>query len=108
MRIIIGFVSVAIRLADVLERPTLRGCQCGGALGRVKPLCTLTLPCQKTNLDGVICGGRRGRRGLCENRIEFEGVLSMIRDETFDTRIFKAARCEEGLGRDGQSSETFA
>ena len=56
MRVIIGFVSVAIRLADVFERPTLRGCQCGGALGRVKPLRTLTLPCQKTNPDGVICG----------------------------------------------------
>ena len=57
MRVIIGFVSVAIRLADVFERPTLRGCQCGGALGRVKPLRTLTLPCQRTNPDGVICGG---------------------------------------------------
>ena len=32
----------------------------------------------------------------------------MIRDESFDTRIFKAARCEEGLGRDAQLSETFA
>ena len=57
MRIIIGFVSVAIRLADVFERPTLRGCQCDGALDRVKPLRTLTLPCQRTNPDGVICGG---------------------------------------------------
>ena len=57
MRVIIGFVSVAIRLADVFERPTLRGCQCGGALGRVKPLRTLTLPCQKANPVGVICGG---------------------------------------------------
>ena len=67
MRVIIGFVSVAIRLADVFERPTLRGCQCGGALGRVKPLCTLILPCRKTNPDGVICGGavvRHGRRVL--------------------------------------------
>ena len=44
-------------LADVFERPTLRGCQCLCALGRVKPLRTLTLPCQKTNPDGVICGG---------------------------------------------------
>ena len=42
--------------APVFERPTLRGCQCGDALGRVKPLRTLTLPCQKTNPDGVICG----------------------------------------------------
>ena len=39
------------------ERPTLRGCQCRCALGRVKPLRTLTLPCQETNPDGVICGG---------------------------------------------------
>ena len=44
-------------LADVFERPTLRGCQFVGALGRVKPLRTLTLPCQETNPDGVICGG---------------------------------------------------
>ena len=44
-------------LADVFERPTLRGCQCLCALGRVKPLRTLTLPCQRTNPDGVICGG---------------------------------------------------
>ena len=57
MRVIIGFVSVAIRLADVFERPTLRGCQCGGVLGRVKSLRTLTLPCQRTNPVGVICGG---------------------------------------------------
>ena len=44
-------------LADVFERPTLRGCQCLCVLGRVKPLRTLTLPCQRTNPDGVICGG---------------------------------------------------
>ena len=44
-------------LADAFERPTLRGCQCLCALGRVKPLRTLTLPCQRTNPDGVICGG---------------------------------------------------
>ena len=43
-------------LADVFERPTLRGCQCLCVLGRVKPLRTLTLPCQRTNPDGVICG----------------------------------------------------
>mgnify|MGYP007083788899 CR=1 FL=1 len=41
----------------VFERPTLWGCQRWGALGRVKPLRTLTLPCQRTNPDGVICGG---------------------------------------------------
>ena len=52
-----GVICVAIRSASVFERPTLRGCQCGGALGRVKALHTLTLPCQKTNPDGVICGG---------------------------------------------------
>ena len=44
-------------LADVFERPTLRGCQCLCALGRVKALRPLTLPCQRTNPDGVICGG---------------------------------------------------
>ena len=57
MRVIIGFVSVAIRLADIFERPTLRGCQCRCALDRVKALRPLTLPCQRTNPDGVICGG---------------------------------------------------
>ena len=44
-------------LADVFERPTLRGCQCGGALDRVKARHTLTLSYQKANPDGVICGG---------------------------------------------------
>ena len=43
-------------LADVFERPTLRGCQCGGALDRIKALRPLTLPYQRTNPDGVICG----------------------------------------------------
>jgi len=57
VRVIIRFVCVAIRLALVFERPTLRGCQCGGALDRVKALHTLTLPCQKTNPDGVIRDG---------------------------------------------------
>ena len=51
-----GVICVAIRFADVFERPTLRGCQCRCVLGRVKPLRTLTLPCQKTNPVGVICG----------------------------------------------------
>ena len=41
-------------LADVFERPTLRGCQCGGALGRVKALHTLTLSYQKANPDRII------------------------------------------------------
>ena len=63
MRIIIGLVCVAIRLADIFERPTLRGCQCGGTLDRVKLLRILTLPCQKTNPDGVILGGGRESRG---------------------------------------------
>ena len=44
-------------LADVFERPTLWGCQCLCELDRVKALHTLTLSCQKTNPDGVICGG---------------------------------------------------
>ena len=43
-------------LADAFERPTLRGCQFGGALDRVKALRPLTLPCQRTNPVGVICG----------------------------------------------------
>ncbi len=54
-------------LADVFERPTLRGCRCLCALGRVKPLRTLTLPCQRTNPDGVICGRvvvKMGWRGI--------------------------------------------
>ena len=51
-----GVICVAIRFADVFERPTLRGCQCRCVLGRVKPLRTLTLPCQETNPVGVICG----------------------------------------------------
>ena len=42
------------RSLDVFERPTLRGCQCGDTLGRVKALHILTLPYQKTNPDGVI------------------------------------------------------
>ena len=44
-------------LANVFEKSTLRGCQCRCALDRVKALRTLTLPCQRTNPDGVICGG---------------------------------------------------
>ena len=49
--------------APVFERPTLWGCQCGCALGRVKSLRTLTLPCQETNPDGVICGGAVAEMG---------------------------------------------
>ena len=44
-------------LADVFERTTIRGCQCRCALDRVKALRPLTLPCQRTNPDGGICGG---------------------------------------------------
>ena len=57
------------------ERPTLRGCQRWGALCRVKPLCNLTLPCQKTNPDGVIWDGKRLGMVVCGNRIEFDGVI---------------------------------
>ena len=53
----VGISFVRRQTSAVFERPTLRGCQCGGALGRVKSLRTLTLPCQRTNPDGVICGG---------------------------------------------------
>ena len=62
-----AFVSFSAppQLASVFERPTLRGCQCDGALGRVKPLRTLTLPCQRTNPDGVICGGKHWKFVLC-------------------------------------------
>ena len=64
------------------ERPTLRGCQCGGALDRVKPLRTLTLPCQETNPDGVICGcevvemGRRvSRLGVSVCKVGVCGII---------------------------------
>ena len=49
-----GALGLASLFAAVFERPTLRGCQCGGTLDRVKLLRILTLPCQKTNPDGVI------------------------------------------------------
>ena len=52
----VGISFIRRQTSAVFERPTLRGCQCGGALGRVKSLRTLTLPCQRTNPDGVICG----------------------------------------------------
>ena len=53
----VGISFIRRQTSDVFERPTLRGCQCLCVLGRVKPLRTLTLPCQRTNPDGVICGG---------------------------------------------------
>ena len=52
----VGISFIRRQTSDVFERPTLRGCQCLCVLGRVKPLRTLTLPCQRTNPDGVICG----------------------------------------------------
>ena len=55
--IVIWMLLDAFWVLDVFLRPTLRGCQSRGTLGRVKPLRLLTLPCQKTNPDGVICGG---------------------------------------------------
>ena len=62
-------MSVAFGRVDVFERPTLRGCQRWGALGRVKPLRTLTLPCQKTNPDGVICGCEVAEIGWQDERL---------------------------------------
>ena len=53
----VGISFIRRQTSAVFERPTLRGCQCLCALGRVKPLRTLTLPCQRTNPDGVMCGG---------------------------------------------------
>ena len=58
----------ALLLALVFERPALRGCQCSGVLGRVKSLRTLTLPCQRTNPDGVIC-----ERGVAE--VGWRGII---------------------------------
>ena len=57
----------AFRTSDVFERPTLRGCQLRVTLGRVKTLRILTLPYQKTNPDGVICGGKRWQGGVARN-----------------------------------------
>ena len=54
----VGISFVCRQTSAVFERPTLRGCQFGGALDRVKALRPLTLPYQKANPDGVICGGR--------------------------------------------------
>ncbi len=54
----------AFRLVLVFERLTLRGCQCLWALGRIKPLRILTLPCQKTNPDGVILDGNEWKMGF--------------------------------------------
>ena len=71
----------AFRLVLVFERLTLRGCQCLWALGRVKPLRILTLPCQETNPDGVTLGGNKGRRGLEKQRIIFDGRLAGARIE---------------------------
>ena len=59
-----GALGLASLFAAVFERPTLRGCQRWGALCRVKPLCNLTLPCQKTNPDGVILDGNEWKMGF--------------------------------------------
>ena len=53
----VGISFIRRQTSAVFERPTLRGCQCLCVLGRIKPLRTLTLPCQETNPVGVICGG---------------------------------------------------
>ena len=68
-------LSVAFRSSAVFERPTLRGCQRWGALARVKALHALTLSCQKTNPDGVICGGGRGRAELRINNRSYGIVI---------------------------------
>ena len=70
-----GALGRASLFAAVFERPTLRGCQCRCVLGRVKAHRALTLPCQKTNPDGVILGGKRLEMVVCGNRIEFDGVI---------------------------------
>ena len=57
------------------ERPTLRGCQCRCALDRVKALRPLTLPCQRTNPDGVICGGIGWGWDVCVN-VNTIGVIN--------------------------------
>ena len=44
-------------------------------LDRVKALRPLTLPCQRTNPDGVICGDVRVGMDVYGNRIEFVGVI---------------------------------
>ena len=70
-----GALGLASLFAAVFERPTLRGCQRWATLCRVKAHRTLTLPCQKTNPDGVIWDGKRLEMVVCGNRIEFDGVI---------------------------------
>ena len=70
-----GALGLASLFAAVFERPTLRGCQRWATLCRVKAHRALTLPCQKTNPDGVILGGKRLEMVVCGNRIEFDGVI---------------------------------
>ena len=72
------------------ERRTLGGCQCGDALGRVKALRILTLPCQKTNPDGVIWGGSCWRWEVRINIwsygiviVRFDGMLCRLKDMRF-------------------------
>ena len=44
---------VAFRPSDVFERPTLRGCQCGDALGRVKALSLYPCPAKRLTPMGL-------------------------------------------------------
>jgi len=53
-------------------------------LGRVKTLRLLTLPCQKTNPDGVICGGKRWRFSLFWMLSVFDGVICGGKALVFD------------------------
>ena len=80
----------AFRTSDVFERPTLRGCQLRVTLGRVKALRILTLPYQKTNPDGVICGGSCWRWEVRINIrsygiviVRFDGMLYRLKDMRF-------------------------
>ena len=51
-------------LADAFERPTLRGCQCGGALDRVKALRPLPCPAKRLTPMGLFAAGLVGD-GMC-------------------------------------------
>ena len=116
--------------SDVFKDQSYGVVNCGRVTGRVKPIRILTLLCQKTNpdgvisggilgglafwgcwmcVDGVICGGMNWQDGLRENRIDFDGLLSLINDESFDIKYSMTsvvgrmrARCrispDSGLG----------
>ena len=70
-----GALGLASLFAAVFERPTLRGCQRWATLCRVKAHRALTLPCQKTNPDGVILGGKRVGMVVCGNRLSLMGLF---------------------------------